>query len=211
MHSVSRWPAGSALLLGGGFIVVACAKEGPGDTPLGLATENGSFAAAVDGGGTNEASGSGSSGGNSGSGLNTPPPATTGDDSSGGGGGQVTEACNPNTCASGCCANGACASGTDDTACGQSGSACTDCTATMQVCSFGSCIMGNGNGSSSSGGSTDPSTGPGGRTPPMSPLMSASTSCGGKTCTNACFPLGLPCCTSAGSCGCIALYFLPCN
>jgi hypothetical protein len=211
MHSVSRWPAGSALLLGGGFIAVACAKAGPGDSELGLATENGSFVAVVDAGGTSEASGSGSSGG---TGLNTPPPTNmTGDDSSGGSGGEVPAAgCDPNNCASGCCANGACASGTDDTACGQSGSACTDCTATMQVCSFGSCIMGNGNGSSSSGGSTDPSTGPSpGRTPPMNPLMTASTSCGGKTCTNACFPLGLPCCTSAGACGCIALYFLPCN
>jgi hypothetical protein len=64
---------------------------------------------------------------------------------------------------------------------------------------------------------TDPSTGSsGGSTMPSGPQMPMPPnlnlgSCDLTACKNFCFPLGLPCCTSAGSCGCIALYFLPCK
>ncbi len=212
MLSSGRWPAGGALLLAGAVIVVGCAKGGAGDTPFG--DDTGGFVTMEAGGGTGDASDD-SSAGNSGTGLNTSPAGPAGpaggDDASGASGGNAPAPdCDPTTCANGCCANGACASGMDDNACGQSGGVCTDCTATNQVCSFGSCIAGNesssgssapGPGSSSSGGSaTSPPTNPAG-----------GGSCDLSSCTNPCFPLGLPCCTSAGACGCIALYFLPCN
>ena len=211
MHSVSRWPPGGALLLGAGFMVAACAKEGPGDNPLAFGADEGGLLVAVDSGGTGDASGTGS-GGNSGTGLNSPPPSenVSGNDASGGSNNAAPAGCDPTNCQSGWCANGACASGSADDTCGQGGSACTDCTATSQVCSFGACVNSN----SSAPAPTDTGSGSspgGGRPAPMNPLMSASTSCGGKLCTNACFPLGLPCCNSGGSCGCIGLYFLPCN
>jgi hypothetical protein len=211
MVSRSGWVAEGALLLGGGCIVVACATGGPGTNALGFGSDDAGFEAKGDGSvGVSNVSGS-SGAGDDATGLNTP---TGGDDesgvsASGGSSGSAAAAgCGANSCASGCCANGtACASGMDDTACGQSG-ACVDCTATNQVCSFGSCVAGN----QASPAPTDTGTGSSsGGSPPtrMPPMVNAT--CGGQTCTNACFPLGLPCCTSAGACGCIALYFLPCN
>ena len=210
MLSSSRWPTGGALLLGGGFIAVGCAKGGPGDTPFTFGSDNGGLVASSDGGSTGDASGtsSGAELGNS-----------AGDDVSSNeasGGDDAAPNCDPTTCPMGCCAFGKCGDGTADDACGQGGGVCTNCSATNQVCSFGSCIDSNsaGSGDDASPESTNPGTGttPGrGMNPPMNPLMSASTSCGGTPCTNACFPLGLPCCTSAGACGCIGLYFLPCQ
>ncbi len=210
MRSRSRWPAGGALLLGGAVIVVGCAKGGPGEAASAFGTDDVGFAAMDEGGGATEASADDSSVGSSDPGLNTPPGSDmSGDDASGASGNAAPAVCDPNTCQNGCCANGACAGGMDDTACGQAGGSCTDCTANNQVCSFGSCIAGN----ESSPAPTDTGSGsspPGGMTPPDNP-PAPSTSCGGSMCTNACFPLGLPCCTSAGACGCIALYFLPCQ
>ncbi len=208
MRSRSRWPAGGAFLLGGAVIVVGCAKGGPGEAASAFGTDNVGFGSIDDGGGTIEASADDSSVGTSGTGLNTPAASDMSGDDASGGSGNAPAVCDPTTCASGCCANRTCAGGTDDTACGQTGGNCTDCTATNQVCSFGSCIAGN----ETSPAPTDTGTGsspPSGMTPPRNPVP--STSCGGSMCTNACFPLGLPCCTSAGACGCIALYFLPCQ
>jgi|HubBroStandDraft_6_1064221.scaffolds.fasta_scaffold352364_1 hypothetical protein len=211
MLSSGRWPGGGALLIGGGFIVVGCAKGGPGDTSFASGTDNIGLGPSSDDGGMSDAGGS-----SSGAGLDTP---TGGDDMSGddaSGGDDAAPDCSPTTCPSGCCAFGKCTTTMADDACGQGGGVCTNCAATNQVCSFGSCIDSNssGSGDDASPESADPGTGTspgGGMTPPMNPLMSAATSCGGTACTNACFPLGLPCCTSAGACGCIALYFLPCQ
>jgi hypothetical protein len=206
--------AQGALLLGGGFIVVACATGGPGDGSLGFGGGDGGFAAKGDGGG-GVSNTSGSSGaGDDATGLNSP---SGGDDESGvaasGGSGDEAAApiCNAESCQSGCCSNGTCSTGLDDTACGGSGgAACVDCTATNQVCSFGTCVAGN---TASPAPTTDPGTGSnsGSGPPAQMPPPMVTTTCNGMTCTNACFPLGLPCCTSAGACGCIALYFLPCN
>jgi hypothetical protein len=212
----SRWPAGGALLLAGGLIAVGCAKAGPGDTPFTLGSENVGLGATGDGGGMSGVS-AGSGVGPSGTGLNNAGDDTSGDDANGGSGDdEAAPDCDPSTCPMGCCDNGVCTTAMANDACGQGGVVCTNCAATNQVCSFGSCIDSNssGSGDDASPETTDPGpgTGPGsGMTPPMNPLMSASTSCGGTPCTNACFPLGLPCCTSAGACGCIGLYFLPCQ
>jgi hypothetical protein len=208
MLSSRRWPAAGALLLGGGFIVVGCAKAGPGEAPLASGADDGSFGVIDDGGGASDTNSSGT--GSSGAGLNTPPASDmSGDDANGGSGDNAPAPdCDPTTCQSGCCQNGACASGMADDACGQGGVACTDCTGTNQVCSFGSCTAGN----QSTPEPTDPGTGSSsGPSMPTRMMPAPMTSCGGTPCTNACFPLGLPCCTSAGACGCIALYFLPCQ
>jgi len=209
VSGVARVAAG-ALLLGAGLVVAACATGGPGAILLGFGTDDAGFEGKGDGGG-GVSSTSGGGAGDDATGLNSP---TGGDDESGvaasGGSGDDAAApgCDPSSCQSGCCANGACASGMDNSACGQSGVACVDCTATNQVCSFGTCVAGN----QSSPAPTDTGTGSSSSSSPpaqMPPMV--STTCNGMTCTNACFPLGLPCCTSAGACGCIALYFLPCN
>ena len=208
MRSRSRWPAGGALLLGVAVIVVGCAKGGPGEAASAFGTDNVGFGATDDGAPAIEASADDSSVGTSGTGLNTPAPSDVSGDDASGASANVPGVCDPTTCSNGCCANGTCAGGMDDSACGQAGGNCTDCTATNQVCSFGSCIAGN----VASPAPTDTGAGsspPSDMTPPSNP--GPSTSCGGSMCTNACFPLGLPCCTSAGACGCIALYFLPCQ
>ncbi len=203
----SRWVAQGALVLGGGFIVAACATGGPGVNPLGFASDEGGSPATGDGGiANNMGSGSPASGG---TGLNnSTDDNASGDDATGASGGNAPATCDPSACPSGCCSNGVCASGMDNAACGQGGSDCVDCTTTNQVCSFGSCVQ---DGQSSSG-STDPGPGSssgGSTTPPPNPAGGGS--CDLASCKNACFPLGLPCCTSAGACGCIALYFLPCK
>jgi hypothetical protein len=213
MVSGVGWVARGALLLGGGFIVVACATGGPGDSSLGFGTDDAGFEAKGDGGGGASNTSGSSGGGDDATGLNS---ATGGDDESGvaasGGSGDdgAAAVCSPESCQSGCCSNGACSTGLDDTACGGSGgAACVDCTATNQVCSFGTCVAGN----TAAAAPTDPGTGSnsGSSSPPAQMPPTVTTTCNGMTCTNACFPLGLPCCTSAGACGCIDLYFLPCN
>ena len=50
-------------------------------------------------------------------------------------------ACGPATCPNGCCSGNTCVTGTQDTACGQTGGvACTDCTASQQICQGRQCV-----------------------------------------------------------------------
>jgi hypothetical protein len=77
------------------------------------------------------------------------------------------------------------------------------------VCSFGNCVASNTSGSGSGDTSAGSSPGTTMMSPPSNPLGGGS--CNLTACKNFCFPLGLPCCTSNGACGCIALYFLPCK
>lgn len=101
---------------------------------------------------------------------------------------QGSAACGPATCATGCCQGNQCLPGNLDSACGQGGKACADCTSTSQSCNISTRIC---EGSTSCGPSTcasgccesgqclsgtaDSACGSGG---------AACQSCGGGTCQN---------------------------
>ena len=153
----SRWVAWAALVLGGGFIVVACARAGPGVDPLGFGSDEGGSLATGDGGSASTMS-SGSPA-NGGPGLNNPTAGDNagGDDARGASGGNAAATCDPSdrTYPSGCCNSGVCAERDGQCRVRAGRRDCVDCTANSQVCSFGSCVQGD----QPSSGSTDPGPG----------------------------------------------------
>lgn len=122
--------------------------------------------------------------------------------------GQPTTTCGPNNC-TGCCNAGVCvtADKLTDAACGSSGNACSNCTASQQTCNMStkSCIgsnvtgggtSGTGGGSATAGGNTAGSGGTGGGS-----ASAGGTATGGGSATRqACDILTNPTCPNGAEC-----------